>query len=1207
MSPCPSSEELLLLLADQLSAARREALEAHVETCAACQETLARLSDAEEGQTPPFPASSSTPLPASELDFVQHLREHPPSTAEGASRPTDEGGQEPIRFPGRPTEKGPLGQLDGFAIRKELGSGSFSVVYQALDELDRFVALKVLKPELAASGSERARFELEGRKAAAVKHDHIVTIHQVRHTPGFASPYLVMEYIEGEPLNDRLRRQGPMQPREAARMVRHIALALADAHAKGLVHRDVKPSNILLEASSGRAKLTDFGLARVLEAAGGVASQSGRIVGTPGYMSPEQITTPQRIDGRSDLYSLGVVLYELLTGERPFRGVGHVLLQQVVHDEPRPPRKLNEAIPRDLETITLKCLAKDPSHRYQTAQALADDLQRWLDGLSIQARPVGVAGQAARWCRRKPALAIASSLAVVALLAAAGMTVSLLVYQSGILRAQQSQLSAVAMDTGLSRCLEGESSEGMLWLAHALELVPAGAEDLDRVLRTNLAGWRHRVHPLKAVLSHDEPVVAVAFRGDGQIVFTTTRHKAYLWSTATGEPIGQPFLVEGEVHAAAFSPDGKTIVTAGEDEAARLWDATTGQPIGQPFWHEKAILALTFSPDSKMVLTGSADGKAQLWDAATGQPIGQPFRHESPVRGVAFSPDGKVALTESRILARNIVASDFVHVHRWDVGTGQPVAQPLPLKRADPRQEGFVGDRTVVGFSGDGKRIVTDLFVDKPQVWDLVTGQPVGKPLPHQGELTAVAFSPNGLLLLKANEQRTARVWELKTGKPVGPPLHHQDDVTSVAISPDGRTMLTGSKDTTARLWEVAPAEFHRAVLTHEASVTGVGFSRAGERVITGSEDHTARVWEVPTGQLCCPPLRGHHDEVLAVALSADGKLALTGSADGTAQLWDTTTGMPLGLPLRHEDRPGKVKFAPDGKPINRVWAVALSPDGTIAVTGSDDQTARLWSTATGQPLGEPLRHRAGVTSVAFSPDGKMILTTSADGTARFWEAATGRLMDQINPGQGTLNAAALSSDSRWLLTVPCHGIPELWELSAKLRHGIPLRHWEVQSAAFSPDHRLALTGGLYKTTRLWDTNTGRARGTSIRQEGAIRSVAFSPDGRLFLTGSDDHTAQLFDVATLKPYGPPLEHLGSIRQVAFSPDSNTIVTASADATARLWDVPRPVPVTGVVSRLVHWTKVISGMEIDDGGEEQPLDAQMWDKYRRLLKEQGGPP
>ena len=243
------------------------------------------------------------------------------------------------------------------------------------------------------------------RKAAAVKHDHTVTIYRVGHTPGFPLPYLVMEYVDGEPLSDRLERQGVLEAKEAARIVQQVAHALAAAHARGLVHRDIKPSNILLEAGSGRAKLTDFGLARATEVGGVSTSQSGRIVGSPAYMSPEQTVAPAKIDGRSDIYSLGVVLYELLTGERPFRGAAHLLLQQVVHDEPRPLRKLNDRIPRDLETICLKAMAKAQARRYATGRELADDLRRFLNNEPIHARPVGQVERLWRWCRRNPGLA----------------------------------------------------------------------------------------------------------------------------------------------------------------------------------------------------------------------------------------------------------------------------------------------------------------------------------------------------------------------------------------------------------------------------------------------------------------------------------------------------------------------------------------------------------------------------------------------------------------------------------------------------------------------------------------------------------------------------------------------------------------------------------------------------------------------------------
>jgi serine/threonine protein kinase len=261
MSRCPSREELQQMLAEQLEEALRQAIETHVEACAACQATLARLSEDNGELDALLGGSAPTSLPASDGDFVRHLHENPPRGAERASAPPDGTEPPPIAFPGPPSEKGPLGQLGGFAIRKELSAGSFGVVYQAYDELDRLVALKILKPELAASAKERARFGHEARKAATVKDDHIVTIHQVGHTAGFLLPYIVMEHIEGEAVSERLRRQGVAEPREAARIVHQVALGLAAAHARGVVHRDIKPSNILLDAGSGRAKLTDFGLA----------------------------------------------------------------------------------------------------------------------------------------------------------------------------------------------------------------------------------------------------------------------------------------------------------------------------------------------------------------------------------------------------------------------------------------------------------------------------------------------------------------------------------------------------------------------------------------------------------------------------------------------------------------------------------------------------------------------------------------------------------------------------------------------------------------------------------------------------------------------------------------------------------------------------------------------------------------------------------
>jgi hypothetical protein len=421
MSHCLTPEQFQRLLAEQLDTAERRAIDAHVDACPACQEKLARLLDEGEGDDPGLhwerlrPASAETAGP-SVADLLRRLKEQVSPVAVPGG-PPHEAAPPDIPFPEPPTEWGPLGRLESYHIVAERGRGAFGVVFQAYDEQLRCtVALKVLKPELAANVTDRARFEGEACKAAAVRHDHVVTIHRVGHTPGFALPYFVMEYIDGEALRDRLRLHGPLPAREAVALVRQVALGLAAAHARGLVHRDINPANILVEKATGRAKITDFGLARSLDVRTERLTQSGGIVGTPQYMSPEQITAAAKVDQRSDLYSLGVVLYELLTGERPFRGQPHLILHQVVHEEPRPPRKLNDAIPRDVETITLKCLAKEPARRYQTAQELMGDLTRWLEGKLVQARPISTAERLIRWCWRNPGLAGALAAAVLFLL-----------------------------------------------------------------------------------------------------------------------------------------------------------------------------------------------------------------------------------------------------------------------------------------------------------------------------------------------------------------------------------------------------------------------------------------------------------------------------------------------------------------------------------------------------------------------------------------------------------------------------------------------------------------------------------------------------------------------------------------------------------------------------------------------------------------------
>ena len=294
---------------------------------------------------------------------------------------------------GPPRVTGDLGVLGRYRIVKEVGRGGLGVVYQAYDEtLGRAVAIKVLRGD-RGDGNDRRQLAREARHAARFRHDHVVVVYAVEESPE-GLPFIVMEYIPGPSVAELLRERMRLDPRHAAELAAQAARGLAAAHEAGLIHRDIKPANILFDPATGRARIVDFGLAHIAEVPGSIGE--GTLVGTPSYMSPEQARGQGQVDARTDQYSLGASLYEMLTGEPPFRGTPAMVMHQVLEEEPRPPRQLNEAIPRDLETICLKTLAKDPKHRYPNAAGLADDLGDWLRGEPIararSGRPAGWRG-----------------------------------------------------------------------------------------------------------------------------------------------------------------------------------------------------------------------------------------------------------------------------------------------------------------------------------------------------------------------------------------------------------------------------------------------------------------------------------------------------------------------------------------------------------------------------------------------------------------------------------------------------------------------------------------------------------------------------------------------------------------------------------------------------------------------------------------------
>jgi tetratricopeptide (TPR) repeat protein len=429
VNPCPPPDRLARWLTGERTAADTDTLEAHLRGCDACRAALDRLTE-RDGPTEGSPA----PGP-------------------------------PLPFLAPPRRPGDLGCLGPYPVEAELGRGGMGIVLRAFDEaLGRTVALKVLRPELD-NAPARARFVREARAAAQVKHDNVVGVYAVAN-PADGLPYFTMEYLAGPTLAEMIHRGPGLPPAEAAGLVRQAAEGLAAAHAAGLVHRDVKPQNIMVDPATGRAKLLDFGLVRLAERSD-EETQAGATPGTPSYMSPEQ-AKGEAVDARTDVYGLGATLYAALTAEAPFRGRPHLVMQQVLSDEPRPPRLLNDTVPRDLETVCLKAMAKEPARRYPSAQAFADDLGRWLRGEPVAARPAGAAERAWRWCRRNPRVALlTATVAGLLVVLAAGSLAAAVWLNSAWSRAEE-QRSAAETERGRA---EQKAREADANLAVALDAV----------------------------------------------------------------------------------------------------------------------------------------------------------------------------------------------------------------------------------------------------------------------------------------------------------------------------------------------------------------------------------------------------------------------------------------------------------------------------------------------------------------------------------------------------------------------------------------------------------------------------------------------------------------------------------------------------------------------------------------------------------------
>ncbi len=1024
-----------------------------------------------------------------------------------------------------------------YELLTEIARGGMGVVYRARqNKLNRIVALKMILAGQFASEEDVQRFYTEAAAAALLDHPGIVPVYEVGEHQG--QHFFSMGFVEGTSLAARIT-SGPLPPREAAGFLKLISEAIAYAHSKGVIHRDLKPANVLLD-KQGTPKVTDFGLAKNMESESGL-TRTGSVMGTPSYMPPEQAGGKNdQVGPRSDVYSLGAMLYCLLTGRPPFQAANPLdTLLQVMTTEPVPPRQLNPQVPKDLETICVKCLQKDPSRRYESATALAADLGRYHRGEPIHARSISRSERTWRWCKRNPV--VASLLAV---------SVTLLLVSLVSLKAEANQRRA-ALDQeslakrNLAKQLEQGKEASTALLSYGIAEYEAAHFANSTINLTRAWKLRADDDPLREPyarvivdkltrggrswinIAHEGGVFTVAYSPDGSRVATASNDKtARLRDAQTGAPLGEPMRHEIYVYSVVFSPDSSRVATASGDNTARLWDAKTGAPLVEPMRHEGSgiVYSVAFSPDGSRVATASNDKTARLWDAQTGRPLGAPMRHEFDVISVAFSPDG----------SRVATASYNKTARLWDAQTGAPVGALM-------RHEDGVHS---VAFSPDGSRVATASRDNTARLWDAKTGTPLGTPMRHEDIVGSVVFSPDGSRVATASADKTARLWDAQAGVPLGTPMRHEEDVQSVAFSPDGSRVATASRDNTARLWDAQTGAPLVESMRHGGIVYSVAFSPDGSRLATASNDTTARLWDLQTGAPLVESMRLDAG-VRSLAFSPDSSRVATTSHDKSARLWDAQTGALLCEPMRHEEG---------------VRSVAFSPNGSRVATASNDNTARLWDAQTGVPLGTPMRHEAAVGSVAFSPDGSRVATASNDNTARLWDAQTGAPLVEPMRHDGIVFSVAFSSDGSRVATASEDNTARLWDAQTGVPLGTPMRHDNsVFSVVFSPDGSRVATTSEDKLARLWDAQTGVPLGEPMRNENIVQSVAFSPDGLRLATASEDNTARLWDAQTGAPLGAPMRHKMIVYSVAFSPDGLRVATASEDKTARLWDAQTGAP------------------------------------------------
>jgi WD40 repeat protein len=1088
---CPSREQLEKLLSDQLCMDEEKSLDSHLKACGSCKKALDELTavvDLPFGIAPASGQSSASAGRDRDNAVVTRLMARPirSQTADGDTRD-----RTVPRLPSAP-------KIDGYEILGKLGHGGMGVVYKARQlDLQRTVALKMVLAGIHAERQSLARFQAEARAVAQLQHPNIVQIYAVGEADGL--PYLSLEFVEGGTLAQQVSGT-VLSPRRAAELIEVLAGAVQYAHARGVVHRDLKPANVLLTLD-GAPKIADFGLAKRLEDhSGGLTptTAEGLAPGTPRYMSPEQLSPAEgkkRIVGpASDIYALGVILYELLTGRPLYAGDSPLdVLVRVLHEDPTPPHIYRAEVPRDLETICLKCLAKDPRRRYASAKDLAADLQRYLLGQPVLAQPPSLLYRAGKFIRRNKTLVTA------ALAVAAALTLGIVATSIAALRE-----------------------------AHQRGLADDSARKADSARQeAELEAYQARLAAALAALGDHNIGEAAA-----QLNAVPEERRGWEWHYASSRLDDSIAAFHGLNKPVSYLGGGR--LASLSDQGIRLQSAYTG----------KILTTIRLDTPSRVDAFTTAAGSFFVAEYLNGPVLllsetGKLLsRLDIPAEGythtLAFHPGG------SRLARSDRRAGAHEELAVFAVATGKKILR-LAAPSGELRSLAYSPDGGLLAGGGDERTV---------QIWDAATGALL-KTLPgHTGYVYGVMFSPDGRSLLSGSADGTFRQWDVATGKLVDERYGHEDPVTAVAYSPDGKWIVSGGGDGTIRFWNAAGGAAQAVLHGHTGSISQVMLSRDGRHVTAVSFDGSVRVFEGP-GRGNPRILRGHANFVYSVAFSPDGRLIASGGWDHMVRLWDAVTGLPLAVLPGHDNYVASLAFSPDSRRL-----VSRSADGTMRVWDTEG-TSKNQELNPKKPVLVLNHGYIGMADaphlVSITPDGARI-GCAGDDRLYFWDLETGHEAGTLPlPSKGTRIAAFRPDGKQIACTGAGSDIHLIDAETGEVQATLPGHDGRVFAVNYSPDGSRLVSGAEDREVRIWDTADGRCLKILRGHTGSVFAAVFHQGGSRIASAGRDRTIRIWDTASGAELARLQGHTDYVFSLDFNRDGASLVSGSGDYTVRLWD------------------------------------------------------